>query len=280
VGAAQGRITGLVPGDRDGDGPGDASWHRITATLACDEDLRATLVLARPAWAGAFGEEETARLDLLVPHFQHARDNHRALRLATLRADAAASFVESLDNPVILFDGAGRVTLANGAARRLAASGALSLRGGRFALARPADEGRLRACIARATAARGREPTERGAIGIAVRRPAPQPPLRFAVCPLPSGETDGGVALIGLCPGEDRPLAPLVGPLFDLTAAEARLVDQLRRGLSLQEAADALGVARSTTRSQLAAVFAKTGTSRQADLIGMLGRVLSLHAPI
>ncbi|WP_331296092.1 hypothetical protein [Methylobacterium hispanicum] len=44
----------------------------------------------------------------------------------------------------------------------------------------------------------------------------------------------------------------------------------LADGRDLGEAADALGVAVSTARTQLKAVFAKTGTGRQAQLAVLL----------
>ena len=58
--------------------------------------------------------------------------------------------------------------------------------------------------------------------------------------------------------------------LFSLSPAEARLAQLLADGLSMDEAAMQLGVSRNTVRSQLQAVFAKTGTNRQGDLVRLL----------
>lgn len=58
--------------------------------------------------------------------------------------------------------------------------------------------------------------------------------------------------------------------LFGLSRAEARLAQLLADGLSMDEAAEHLGVSRNTVRSQLQAVFAKTGTNRQGDLVRLL----------
>ena len=55
-----------------------------------------------------------------------------------------------------------------------------------------------------------------------------------------------------------------------VTPAEARVACALVRGLSPQEAADACGVALGTVRTQLKAVFAKTRTRRQAELVRLL----------
>jgi DNA-binding CsgD family transcriptional regulator len=57
---------------------------------------------------------------------------------------------------------------------------------------------------------------------------------------------------------------------FGLTKAEARLALRLAEGSSLASAAQAFGVKLTTIRSQLQQVFAKTGTSRQTELVAML----------
>ena len=57
---------------------------------------------------------------------------------------------------------------------------------------------------------------------------------------------------------------------FQLTKAEARLALRLAEGSSLASAAQAFNVKLTTVRSQLQQVFAKTGTSRQTELVAML----------
>lgn len=57
---------------------------------------------------------------------------------------------------------------------------------------------------------------------------------------------------------------------FRLTKAEARLALRLADGASLTAAAEAFDVKLTTIRSQLQQVFAKTGTSRQAELVALL----------
>ncbi len=56
------------------------------------------------------------------------------------------------------------------------------------------------------------------------------------------------------------------GAHFHLTPSELRLAEALRDGAPLPVAAKALGIGYETARSQLKAVFAKTGTQRQAEL--------------
>lgn len=65
--------------------------------------------------------------------------------------------------------------------------------------------------------------------------------------------------------------------LFGLTAAEARLAKGLASGLDLTEYASRAAVSKETVRTQLKAVFAKTGVRRQADLVRVLGEAAVAH---
>ncbi len=65
--------------------------------------------------------------------------------------------------------------------------------------------------------------------------------------------------------------------LFDMTPAEAALASRLAAGLSLEEAAAQLSISRNTARFQLQAIFRKTDTNRQAELVRLLlGSVATL----
>jgi DNA-binding CsgD family transcriptional regulator len=57
---------------------------------------------------------------------------------------------------------------------------------------------------------------------------------------------------------------------FGLTRAEQGLLDILVQGVSLPDAAQMLGVARSTARTHLQRLFEKTGKRRQVDLLRMV----------
>jgi DNA-binding CsgD family transcriptional regulator len=61
---------------------------------------------------------------------------------------------------------------------------------------------------------------------------------------------------------------------FHLTQAEARLASQLASGDPLDAVCDRLGIAKETGRNQLKSVFAKTGTSRQAELVLLIASML------
>ena len=58
--------------------------------------------------------------------------------------------------------------------------------------------------------------------------------------------------------------------LFELTPAEANLAILLARGLSLAEVSEAQSISQHTARAQLKSIFAKTGVSRQAELVRLV----------
>lgn len=73
-----------------------------------------------------------------------------------------------------------------------------------------------------------------------------------------------------------KPKAPILAQLFNLTPAENRLAELLAQGLRPDECADALFVSINTVRSQLRTIFQKTGTTRQSELIGLIHRLAAL----
>ena len=62
----------------------------------------------------------------------------------------------------------------------------------------------------------------------------------------------------------------VLGELFGLTPAESNLATLLARGLSLADVSDAQGISQHTARAQLKSIFAKTGVSRQAELVRLV----------
>jgi DNA-binding CsgD family transcriptional regulator len=78
-------------------------------------------------------------------------------------------------------------------------------------------------------------------------------------------------------PDLKTPLSAAV-ELYSLTAAETQTLAQVLEGRSLDEASAVLGVARSTVKTHLDAVFAKSGTHRQPDLVRrVMGLVTTLR---
>src|SRR5258706_7547883 len=82
---------------------------------------------------------------------------------------------------------------------------------------------------------------------------------------------------VTVCGGAAGPPVEAVAALFGLTAGEIRIAERLLTGRTPAEIARDLALAMSTVRSHLASIFAKTGTSRQGDLVRL---ATQLAAPI
>jgi len=69
-----------------------------------------------------------------------------------------------------------------------------------------------------------------------------------------------------------RVIAPeALSTLYDLTPSEADIAIRMNLGLSLAQIADIRGVSVQTVRSQIKTLYQKTGTSRQSDLVALVG---------
>lgn len=92
--------------------------------------------------------------------------------------------------------------------------------------------------------------------------------LHVTVCGDPTSGGDGEVTLFISDPEQTRyPAADTLAKLFSLTGSESRLVEQLVRGLTLEEAAEVNGLKISSARTYLKAIFQKMGVVRQAELM-------------
>ena len=80
-----------------------------------------------------------------------------------------------------------------------------------------------------------------------------------------------GQRRVGLVSADGQTVTP-----FDLSPAEDRIARALIGGLTLQHCARDFGVSQETVRKQLKGIFAKTGTSRQTDLLRLLASATSL----
>lgn len=86
------------------------------------------------------------------------------------------------------------------------------------------------------------------------------------------------VAIVLISPMTTRsPPQQALGALYGLTPAEARVLHLLGEGSTLADIASALQSKRSTVKTHLLRIFAKTSTNRQADLVRL---VHSLSSPV
>jgi len=98
-------------------------------------------------------------------------------------------------------------------------------------------------------------------------------PLRHHVSTF-AGERAPKVIALVIDPENERALLPaIVAALYELTPREAELACALTSGMTLEQAAEQLGMTYETARSHLRRIFDKTETTRQSELIVLLARL-------
>lgn len=216
---------------------------------------------------GLLGDEEIALADLLVPHLKRALSISRLLEARAVERGTFAAVLDGLSVAVLLVGADLRLLHANRAGEALLRTGdPLGLRDGRVA----APSG-LAAALKVALATPRADIGRRG-LGIPARR-ADGDALVLHLLPLADASIlSRAAAAIFVAPAVAPPPAPIasLAGLFDLTPAEARVLELVGAGRTPAEVAVALGVAVSTVRTHMLRLFEKTGTHRQADLVGLL----------
>ncbi|MFC4160171.1 helix-turn-helix transcriptional regulator [Chitinimonas lacunae] len=207
-------------------------------------------------------------LTQLFPHMQRASRLGARARALQLRAGLGWAALDSLATAVLLLEVDGRIAAANAAAERLfQQETTLHCHQQRLV---PHDSGaasRLLQLLSAATAVRPRGGT------LAV----PGCSLRLSILPL-APESPWRTSLsqpVALVLIDDPGAAIDPDPnwlqmLYGLTPAETRLAGVLAHDHSPVECAELLGVSLATIRTQLRALFGKTGTRRQAELARLL----------
>lgn len=205
-------------------------------------------------------------LDALRPHLGRALT--LAAKVKTLRASAVIDGLAAINVAAAAIRADGRIRAMNAPFEQRLGLLAVDPHG-KLRFLSP----RLNADFLAALAQRG--DCAAAARSIAVSTKDAEHPFVLHLLPMPGRSRDlfeaDGILLIA-ADGANRslPNADLLRMLFDLTPAEARLARALLGGHSIAEAAARQGVREGTARVQLRGVFAKTGVSRQSELIRLL----------
>lgn len=259
-------------------------YNEFFAPLALEEGLGAALVAEgsfsasfgvwRPSQMETFGRSDVDLLAGLVPHLQRALQlTIRLSELETMRT-ASAELLNQLRQASLLVDRACVVQFANRAAEEILAEGSGLQRDakGRLRAERQAETASLHKLIVEAAKlVSGHHESAGGRIRIS--RSKERASLTVLVIPLRI-ETNWLVprqpAAMLFVSDPERTSDPTADSLrheFGLTAAEAAVAKEILNGRGLKFAARRLGVSPTTVRTHLTAVFSKTCTQRQAELV-------------
>ncbi|MFC6448008.1 helix-turn-helix transcriptional regulator [Shinella zoogloeoides] len=209
-----------------------------------------------------------ARLTALRPHIARA-----AFISARLRLEQARGAVEALARiglPSAALSGPGRIAIANSLFDALVPKIVVDSPSRMQFVDRDSDK--LFLAQIRQTLETGR--TRLGKT-IPIKASELQPAFVVHILPVAGASHDifsGTEWLLILIPVErTATVSPdLLGGLFDLSTAEAKVANGILSGRSLDEIAASFGLSKETTRTQLKSVFAKTATKRHVELVSLL----------
>ena len=266
-----------------------ASPHDLVRILAgvviADGPVLSVISILRAENGKPFGSEEHQRLLALMGHLKCVLDIRRKVEGLQLLQAASSHALDQLATGVVLVDASGRILFANAAAERtLRSREGLTVEGGRLAALLAADTTALRGLIAAAVRTTAGESLRPGG-AVTVSRPESERPLSVLVTAVPAGAGYGNLghpAAAVLISNPDHPQLPdpdVLRLVFRLTGSECRLATAICSGMSLAEAAASLRITRDTAKTYLKHVFAKTGTSRQSELVSVIGRLAGLQPP-
>lgn len=249
--------------------PAGVNWTAGTVIPVPSSDLLVFDLAHRPK-DGPFDRPAMTALDLYRPHL--ARAALLAHRLGLQAARAAAESLQALGLPAAVITTEGRVMAANAGFETLTPQ----FRVGAFDRVVPSHAPAARLL---ATALDGlRSGGQPSVSSIPVPAGPETAALVAHLVPLRRAGTDvfaraAAILVVTEVAAPQAPLTELLHGLFDLTPAEARLARALASGVTTRQFASSAQLSPETIKKQLHAIFAKTGTTRQVELVHLLAGV-------
>lgn len=231
-----------------------------------------SIAFVRAERDGPVTDAQLLVLRLLAPHLRRAVAIADIMSVGAMRAQVLSGALDLLAAGVVVVDARGGVIEANAAARQMGRKGwPIVLSNGRLTATYDKANAELQDAIAWATRRRYDAGGPQFEIGL---NAAADPPALAHI--LPVGDTAsrspfaaGGCAAVFVTTAQMDRAVPVasIAASFGLTPAESALFGQLASGRSLGDSAEALNIALTTAKTHLAHIFAKTGVSRQSELI-------------
>jgi len=245
------------------------SVHSLTGVIARagDESVHVT-ALHDPA-QGPWHETDRASIAVLLPHLKRARDIQGRLHLLE------AAQTSNGHGAIAFLTGDGHCILANACAEGIFRNGdGLTVRNSVVRALDPCADARLRSVMRDATSAP--HPIECSG-AVLVPRPSGRRPYQVVIeplrqsLPLFAGMQKPAILLSIDDPDARQPVGEaMLIDLYRLTPREAALAAAVGAGVSLDDAADRLGMRYETARTHLRRIFDKTSTRRQSELVVLL----------
>ena len=217
-------------------------------------------------------EPALRKMRLVVPHARRAVQIGILLDWHTAKAEGLADSLDGVNTGFFLVDAQARVLHANASGTVILEQGQLlRLSAGRLMANDSSADGHMAAAIsaiggAEAIALRATDGSHHVAHVLRLTKPAHRR----------VGVGNAAAAVFVTSAVVDAPLLPnVIASAFGLTPSELRMLLAIVEIGNVSKAAEALGVAETTAKFHLSNVFAKTGTSRQTELVKLVAAYAS-----
>jgi DNA-binding CsgD family transcriptional regulator len=271
-------------GEQDIDGDEYYAWLRRTGKgsryyLGCrlpgPDGLHAFNALTFRHREGPPQASHMERIAAILPHLRRALELGDRLERRDILAQASLGLLDQLRRPVALLDDRGRAISTNAAFDKTGnACGCVRVHDGSAVIANPARQRELEQLLERAAAGGGAQPHGNAAKTFAVSHEGRNCSITVVALPVDGSREQAQRACVALVLSDHMQTQDSVmrdlQARFGFTRAQARLAAVLIAGESLAGASRKLNVTVNTARSHLQAIFARTGTRRQADLVRVL----------
>jgi DNA-binding CsgD family transcriptional regulator len=250
--------------------------HRLAGMALIENRVSSGVTVHRTRSQGDYHPDAIRRFNFLLPHLERAVSI--AVKLGTLGTALQVSFdlLNANQLGIIILDETARVAFANDAAQELSnAEDGLTITSEGVFLQHGIENGKLQRLVGEALNLQDLD--SRKAVGImkALRRSGKRP---FSIFVSPLRRTQfllaklrPAVCIVISDPEREASLSDvMLRSLYGLTQTEFRLARHLANGAHLRAAATDLQITYKTARTHLAAIFRKTSTSRQAELVALL----------
>lgn len=252
-------------------------YHVMGADITAMEAGMVRFRVTRGHDQPAFSESDRGLCLRLLPHLRRSLRMHNLFDRSESISHLHAEAIKRLSIATLMLDQSGSVLQLNDVAKELLArADGLKLVGSRLEASYPSDHRELYKLIRSAADTKGMRPAAEGRATLAIARPSGEVSLGLVVEPIPGAEWVEGqghpVVMVYIRDAVARSQVDtkIAKELFNFTPAESALALHLANGLSLEEAAESLGIMRNTARAHLRSMFSKTGASRQAELVRVL----------
>jgi len=247
----------------------------LGADIVADDGANCRLRITRAPTEQNFSDWDKALCQALLPHLRRAVNLHSHIEVIETERQLYSTTMDRMWVGTVVLNEKGAVMRTNSVADAiLTEKDGLRISQGGLHADFPAEDRVLQRLVKVALSSSGGVPAVPEAM--TVTRRAGRAGLGVLVRPIPLRERferrcrPSVVAFIRDPERRSHPPQELIRKLFGLTSSEAILALLLADGLTLDEAAERLGIRKNTSRAHLRSIFAKTGVRRQTTLVHLL----------